>query len=159
MYLIGQDYSPIKKLDDNDKEVLYWVFEPESDPPDFYLRSINIWFQYTSDAYKIRWAGGEVYVPAKYYMTIGDIDGGLDAITPEEVVGRDFSMFMFNKDMSPGSWTLEPFTISGYVEKFEFIFPHTNNPVPIIANDKKAMLVSGADIYKKLRNLDFLDIA
>lgn len=159
MYLIDQDYLPIKEVNNSDNEVLYWSFDPDSDQPDFYLNTVNIWFAYTTEAYNIRWSGGEFTVPANYYITIGDIEGGLDTVKPEEVVGRDFDLFMFNRDLEPGSWTLEPFVITGYVEKFQFIFPHTNNPVPIIANDKKCMLVSGSDCYKKIRDLNFLDIA
>lgn len=153
MDLLNDNYSRHELGED---DTYFWSFD--LDKEDFFLKQSDIWYNMQSSGYKVRVLGSEIIIPSNFYIIIGDIEGGLDCITPDEITGRQFEAFTFRSNLDAGAWSLEPIEICGYVDDHKFAFPVVNNPVPVLANPSHCLLVSGTDVYNKLKNLSLADI-
>lgn len=151
MKYIGSDF---KNLDSIDKS--FWIYN--IDKRDFFLIETDNWYEFKTDSYLVSIGMSIMHIPINYYIIIGDYDGGLDTITPAEIVGREFEAFVFNNDFENDSWVLEPIKIIGYEENSNFIIPETKFPYPVLISDKKAVLISEKEVYNKLKHLMFIDI-
>lgn len=163
MYILDQDYKPIENIDEKAKiDYHFWVFDRREIKgeyvDDFYLKCCNFWFTMKADAYRLQVGKDEVVLPANYFMLIADISGGLDAIKPDEIVGRDFDVLMFNRTLDEGSWTLEPVKVIGFEEDYSYVYPEINSPFPVLVGENSAIMISQSDMYKKVKDLAFADI-
>lgn len=157
MYVIDQEYNPIKNIPQAGDDRYFWIYDAEQ--RDFFLHRSYAWFSLRCDAYVLQIGKDHVNIPTGYHIVIGDIDGGLDSVTPDEIVGRDFDVLTFSRTLDEGSWELKPITVTGYVKNHTFVYPNMNSPFPVVVGERHAMLLSSTDLYKKVGNLGFADIA
>ena len=155
MQFLNENYTPIPDIISND-EKLFWLYDLTK--RDFFLRHYFSWHVLKSETYLLEIDHHVVRLPASFFMVIGDYDGGLDLVKPEEIVGRSFDVLTFKPDFTEDSWLLEPVRVIGYEDEHEFQIPFTNHPLPILISDTKAILVSANDVYNKIKNMSFADI-
>ena len=153
MKLIDEKYQAVEKYT---TDQLFWIYDFKQH--DFFLKTCLLWHNIKSDAYIIEIGKGVLSIPFNYFMMIGDYDGGLDFISPDEIVGREFEAFTFSKDFSEASWELTKLKIIGYEENQNFVLPFIKYPFPVSINDTKAILVSNNDLYNKIKETSFGDI-
>lgn len=156
MNLLNKNYNLESSEDIRHKNEGFWYFD--IDKKDFFLRPAQNWFDLKSDAYTIKIWDHTIKIPTNYYLIIGDYDAGLDAITPYEVVGRQFEVFMYKTSLEADSWTFEPFKIVGYEKNYNFTLPDIKHLISVGVSDTKAIFISEKDQYNKLKNLSFSDI-
>jgi len=155
MKFIDNNYKEIY-LSDITNDTLYWTYNINE--KDFFLKSSKDWYELKSDAYILNIGGAIINIPANFYIIIGDYDGGLDTITPVEIVGREFEAFSFSSNLEVDSWQLEPIHVVGYKESVEFIIPEFKTPIPILTSAKRAILVSEKEVWNKIKHITFSDI-
>lgn len=153
MKLIDEKYQSVTKYT---TEQLFWIYDFKQH--DFFLKNCLLWHNIRSDAYIIEIGRGILTIPFNYFMMIGDYDGGLDFISPEEVVGREFQAFTFSMNFSESSWDLTRLKIVGYEEDQNFVLPFIKYPFPVSIGNNSAVLVSNSDLYNKLKETSFNDI-
>lgn len=154
MKLLNVNYEPFEN-DEGDIDQMFWVYD--TNMKDFMLRDCNVWFNVKSDAYLIDIDGCKIAIPETYSLIIGDIDAGIDVITPAEIVGREFDVLTINNTLEEGSWMLSPMTVIGFEPDVDIVFPYTKFPVPVAISDTKVVLISSDDCYNKVKKLDFAD--
>lgn len=157
MKLINQYYEAITEEQVlNEKETMFWEYNINE--TDFFLKSSLKWYNLKTDVYVLKILEELIYVPANYYIIIGDYDKGLDTIKPLEIVGREFSVLTFSAQLKSNSWELHDLEPVGYEEDYNFVLPDVKAPFPIIVTEKKAILISEKDVYNRLKYLTFSDI-
>ena len=156
MKLINESYGEIESLEDNTITNLFWHYDISK--KDFFIMTCKVWYNITSDVYLIKIGNHTIRVPYNYYILIGDYDGGLDCITPEEIVGRDFQAFTFSNTLEDESWTLDEIKIVGYEEDVTFVSPFIKGLYPILISDNRAIMISSTDMYQKIKDFTFSDI-
>ena len=156
MKLIDENYNEITTMSDTRVANLFWHYDIEH--KDFFIRTCPVWYNITSDAYKVKIGKDIISIPYNYYILIGDFDGGLDCISPDEIIGREFQAFTFANNLEDESWILEDIKIVGYEEDVVFVTPFVKGFFPILTSDKRAILVSSTDMYMKIKDMTFSDI-
>lgn len=154
MKLLDVNYEPFENVE-GDIEQMFWVYDTKQ--KDFMLRDCNVWFNVKTDAYLMRIGNHELLIPETYNIIIGDVEVGIDVITPAEIVGRDFDVMVINNELEAESWSLEPISVIGFESNADVIFPYTKLPVPVSISDNKVIMISSDDCYSKIKNLDFAD--
>lgn len=155
MLFLDENYDQITSLKDHPSRLM-WVFDV--DKSDFFIRQYQVWYSLSTPTYHMRIAGVEIHIPANYNILIGDYDAGLDIITPNEIIGRNFDALSFHPKLISQSGSLTPIEVVGYTEEEHFLIPFTKNPTPIFISDKIAILVGNTDFYNKIKNLTFDEI-
>lgn len=135
------------------KDLYFWHYD--LDKKDFFLTNA-IWYNIKTDAYEITIEGSKCYIPGSYFIIIGEFVAGFDIISPQEIVGRDFSALLFESNLDLSKKVFEDFKITGYKAEHDFIFPLTNNLIPVKVG-KKCILVTSKNIYSRLKKLSFTD--
>lgn len=154
MKLLDHNYEPFEN-EKGDINKMFWLYDTKQ--LDFMLRDCNVWFNVKSDCYIININGQNIYVPESYNIVIGDVDVGVDTISPTEIVGRDFDALTFTNKLDAGSWSLDPIKVVGFEENVDIIFPYTKLPVPVFTSEDRVMLISSDDCYSKIKDLEFSD--
>jgi hypothetical protein len=159
MKLINEKYKSIINEDYVDKNEIpmFWVYDP--DKADFFIKTCLLWQNIKTDTYKIKIGKDVISIPYNYHIIIGDYDGGLDCISPEEIVGRKFQAFTFSNDIDENSWILDDLRIVGVEQDIDFLVPFVKGIFPILLSDKRAILVSSiGDCYNKIKNISVADL-
>jgi hypothetical protein len=154
MKLLDVNYKPFENTA-GDINQMFWLYDTTQ--RDFMLKDCNVWFNVKTDAYRMMIGNHEIIIPETYNIIIGDIEVGIDIITPAEIVGREFDAMIINNEFLPDSWSLEPIVITGFESNVDIIFPYTKFPVPISLSDKKVIMIASDDCYSKIKELDFAD--
>lgn len=154
MKLLDVNYEPFENID-GDINQMFWVYD--TNLKDFMLRDCNVWFNVKSDVYILDIEGNKIAVPETYSIIIGDVEVGIDVITPAEIVGREFDVMTINSNLEAGSWSLSHMKVVGFESNADIIFPYTKLPVPVVISDSKVIMVSSDDCYNKIKKLDFAD--
>lgn len=154
MNLIGEDYKALP----NDERIIkkhFWMFYIKE--KDFYLKRMRAWHHIETDAYRLKIGKNTVDIPTNYYVMIGSVYGDLDWIKVDELIARDFEVFLMSNDLEMGTWMIEDVSVVSYVET-EIMYPKAKNPIPIMVGDNYSMLVSPIDLYNKMSGYSFVDI-
>ena len=156
-YPIDENYNKIDNLNDvlQLDQINFWTFNV--DKKDFFLLNSNNWLNIRSESYKISISGNESYIPADYFVIIGDYDKGLDLISPKELVGREFEAVCFDSIL--GRVKLSNFNITGYNESVRFSFPVFGNNLLPVKIGNKIILLSNKNIYTRLKKLTLSDFS
>lgn len=160
MHLLDHDFAPIARPDIGKTYSDYPFWEYNAQKRSFILTRIDTWSMIQSPAYIIGIGKYKITLPANHYLLIGDIDAGIDFIKMDEMLSREFDVFVFNSDMEPDSWTLQPLKILDYKQEVQVPYPQTKKPVAVSLSetDKRAIMVATVDPYSKMRELSFGDI-
>lgn len=159
MYLLNERYEPITAIDQNTLNVgehYYWEYD--FNMSDFYLTTSLAWYNLKQPTYQLKIGNALLELPEDFFFLIGDVGVGLDSLKPEEMVGRGFDAFVFDRKIKTNSWSLQEVNVIGYKEESELVFPRTKNPVVVGVGDRYAMLVSEINMYTKIKNKGFNDI-
>lgn len=156
MYLLDENHNSIKNLDSYIENQYFWIYNFKD--TDFYLKNCTLWQNLKSDAYTLQIGKESITLPFNYYIMIGDYDIGLDFITPEEIVGREFDAFVFSNTFDPQSWELVSMKITGYEHDMSFRVPYVKQPFPVALGERTSILVSNSDMYNKIKDLGFTNV-
>lgn len=158
MHLIDENFQPIlrPKQDKTYPDCLYWEYNPNKKK--FVLTRQDQWTMIHSDAYTISIGKYTLDLPVNHYLTIGDFDGGIDFIRIDEVIGRDFQVFVFTTELEDDIWMLQDLKVKQLKKDIRVAYPQTKRPVAVHLGDNKAVLVSNIDQYSKMGDLSFGDI-
>lgn len=161
MKLIDKDFKAIKlRKGQSINDLHYWEYrmypEKQKEQRGFYLTFSPTWNIITSNAYILQVGKEKIQVPASHYVMIGDLDGGLDFIKLDEVLGRPFEAFTLSSDFESDSWMLKDIKVCGYRKDCRIPYPDTKGIVPVLCGNR-ALLVSTVDMYNKLGGYSFSD--
>lgn len=131
-----------------------WYYSTEH--KDFFLSDIFTWSSIKSNGYVIEVDGKQSVVPEHFFVALGDYDIGLDSMQFAEIMGREFEVFTFNRQLDEDSWLLKPMRIVGYEEDYLFYYPYFDHMFPIVVG-QLAILVSSKDMYNRVKRLSFGD--
>lgn len=153
MLLINENYGPLMDQTIGNEDKFYWEYDLQKE--DFFLRRSLLWYSIKTDCYTIEVNGKTVNIPFNFHMLIGDFDSGLDAIKPEEIVGRSFDLVTFNSRLTSSSIRLVPMRIVGYKHGLSFMLPQTKNLLMVYVSEETSILVSQTDFFGKIKNISF----
>lgn len=155
MKFIDENYKPLENNEGINTK-LFWVYD--FDKKDMFVRKYDYWYHINTLSYVLRIKNKNIIVPANFYICIGDVDCGLDTITPAEILNREFDTVIFNNKFLADSIRYEPITVAGCVENSTFLFPMTKCLIPIAIDDNYCMFISSHDFYNKIKKINFKDI-
>ena len=115
------------------------------------------WSKLKTTLYTIDIDGHTIHIPRDYHILIGDLDGGIDVIKPDELIGREFDALVFHKHFVPDFWQLLPMRVVDIQEGTIELPNVKKSPFPVVLSDKTALLVSESDIYSDIRTFSFSD--
>ena len=122
---------------------------------DFFLSNTTKWINMKSEAFKISINGRECFIPADYFIIIGDFDLGIDLVSPKELVGREFEAISYDNVLN--GFKLSEFSICGYDEEVRFSFPVIGNHILPVRVGKNIILLANKNIYTRLKKLSLSD--
>ena len=156
MYLIDDSYNKIETFEQTVKQ-RFWIYDITKN--DFFVKTCMLWQNITSASYHVQFGNrGSIWIPYNYHIIIGDYEQGLDSITMEELMGRDFQAFTFAKELEVGTMNLEDIKIIGYDENKDYTLPFIKTTYPILINDDTCILISANDCYNRIKHNCISDI-
>lgn len=157
MYLIDDDYKEIKNIASSTLDQYFWYYDIKK--KDFFLDKNCEWHNIKTDYYELLVDDKHtIMIPNNYFFLIGDMEMGIDAIQPDQMVGRFFEAYTFKKNMEAQSWKLSEITVVGYHEDEKILYPDIKNPVVVSLGEHRNMLVSNVDFYNRMKTFGLQDI-
>lgn len=149
---VGEDSKP---LSTSDHEIVpKQVFQFDIEKEDYFLRRTCLWSTVTTTVFRVR-IGKHIFdIPSGMFILCGCVQGSMDWLTIDEVIGRPIEVFVVDHNFA--GWSLCGVVVEDQLTMTCHL-PSRKAPIIPAMDDtgERVIITSQMDHFNKMKSLDF----